>query len=148
MSSKIVSGYDRFLTAWVSQVIFGIPDRFCLNTSRSIGVEIDGRLVCAVVYSDYQTKINGDPHSIEMSIGSIDKRWCTRHNLNEFFCYPFKQLKLPRVQTFCSATDQGIIMFNKRLGFVQEGYHREAWPTGGDGISWSMLKDECGWING
>jgi len=37
-------------------------------------------------------------------------------------------------------------MFNKRLGFQLEGIHRQAWPMGGDALSFGMLKPECKWI--
>lgn len=83
-----------------------------------------------------------------MSIFSLDKKWCSRHNLNIFFKYPFIDLQVKRATAFCSATEGDIIMFLEKLGFKKEGLHREGWHTGGDAISWGMLKSECKWIRG
>ena len=136
----LVYGADKEICAWASEIIFGHSEAFD-EKSIAIGVIKDGALIAAVVYNNYHKNI-----SIEMSIASVDKRWATRHNLKAFFTYPFTQLNLGRVQTLCSSSDKGVIMFNKRLGFVPEGYHRKAWPLGGDAVSWAMLKDECRWL--
>jgi RimJ/RimL family protein N-acetyltransferase len=138
----LLYGADKDVSKWVSVRLFGDEDGFDEN-AKAIGVVHDNRLIAGVVYTHYQPGL-----LIEMSVASIDKRWASRHNLRAFFKYPFTDLKLGRVQTLCSAKNEGVIMFNKRLGFIQEGYHRLAWPLGGDAISWSMLKPECRWING
>jgi len=101
----------------------------------------DGQIIAAVVYTNWHPKL-----SIEMSVASIDKSWATRHNLKAFFKYPFIDLGVKRVMTLCSAKKRDIIMFNKRLGFKPEGYHREAWELGGDAVSFGMLKNECKWV--
>lgn len=140
----LLYGADKSISDWVSKEIFGVPGQF--EKSKAIGVLHDGKLIAGVVYNNMITRNDGDPYCIEMSVASIDKRWATRHNLNAFFSYPFIQLRLERVQTHCKADDEGVIMFNKRLGFKPEGYHRQLWASGGDAISWSMLRHECRWI--
>lgn len=144
MSCSVIVCDDGFITDWVSQGIFGKAG--CFEKSTSMGVVRDGKLICGVVYSNYQETYTGEPLSIEMSVYSIDKKWSNRYTLYRFFAYPFIQLRLERVQTTCSAQDEGVIMFNRRLGFINEGMHRMAWPMGGDALSWSMLKSECRWI--
>ena len=141
----IAIGYDDIVCDWVSAQLFGRTGRFDRNC-RAIGVENDKGLIAGVVYSNYRTKPDGNGLTVEMSIASIDKSWCTKSNLRTFFSYPFIQLDLERVQTTCSANEPDVIAFNKRLGFVHEGTHRKAWSLGGDALSWSMLKDECKWI--
>ena len=133
---------DADICQWVSRQLFGEDDAFD-EKSRAIGVIYGEELIAGVIYNNYVPGI-----TIEMSIASIDNRWATRHNLRAFFTYPFIKLGLERVQTLCSATEGDIVAFNKRLGFVEEGYHRKAWHTGGDAISFGMLKDECKWIRG
>jgi RimJ/RimL family protein N-acetyltransferase len=81
-----------------------------------------------------------------MSVYSVDKRWANRDTLKKLFSIPFIQLGVKRVQTVCSAHDDGVIMFNKRIGFKQEGLHKEAFPDGGDAISFGMLKGDCKWL--
>lgn len=132
------------MAEWASNGLFGVPDYF--GNCTAIGVTHKENLIAGVVYNDYRKKPDGTPHSIEMSIYSIDRRWATRQNLREFFAYPFIRLGLKRVQTICSAQEEGVILFNQRLGFIKEGTHRDAWHFGGDAISWSMLKDECPWL--
>jgi RimJ/RimL family protein N-acetyltransferase len=135
----LLYGADKEVCEWVSQKLFKDHDSFGL--SSAIGVVCKGKLIAGVVYNNYHPRL-----SMEMSVASIDKRWCTRHNLKAFFKYPFIDLGVKRVQTLCSAQDEGVIMFNKRLGFTLEGLHREAWPHGGDAFSWGMLKSECRWV--
>jgi len=141
---KLLYGVDQGVSDWVSKEIFGVSGQF--EKSKAIGVIDGNKLIAGVVYSNMHTRPDGDPYMIEMSVASIDKRWATRHNLKAFFSYPFIQLRLERVQTHCKADDEGIFMFNHRLGFQQEGYHRQFWPMGGDAISFSMLRHECKWI--
>lgn len=136
----LLYGADEDVCEWASMQIFGDPDRFS-NNCRAIGVVEDDRLIAGVVYSGYCPN-----HSIEMSVASVDKRWCNRHNLKAFFSFPFIQLALERVWTQCSAEQEGVIMFNKRLGFKQEGYHPRGWPMGGDSLSFGMLKEDCKWL--
>jgi RimJ/RimL family protein N-acetyltransferase len=137
----LLYGADKDICEWVSLNMFGEPDAFG-ETSKATGIVKDGELIAGIIYNNYQPKI-----SIEMSIFSLDKRWCSRHNLKYLFKYPFIDLRVKRVTTLCSATEGDIIMFNERLGFKKEGLHREAWHSGGDAISWGMLKNECKWLS-
>lgn len=129
---------------WTSYHIFGAPGQF--KNAICAGVPIEDKLIAAVVYNNCYSRPDGKQYMLEMSIASIDKRWCTRHNLKELFRIPFAQLDLERVQTTCNADEGEIIMFNKRLGFTLEGRHRKAWHTGSDALSWGMLRDECRWL--
>lgn len=135
----------KLLLEWASKGLFGSPDRFD-EKDTVIGIAKNGRIICAVVYTNYRIDTFCNPLSIELSIYSIDKTWATRQNISTFFKYPFIQLGLKRVQTVCSARDDGVIMFNQRLGFKQEGIHPEAFPDGGDAISFGMLKGDCKWL--
>lgn len=114
----------------------------------ALGVVEKGNLCAGVVYNNYQIDKDGNPLYIEMTIYSIDKIWCNRHNLNRLFYYPFSQLQLRSVRATCSAHNEGVKMFLTRLGFKQEGLHRQAYFDGGDALSFSMLRSECKWIGG
>lgn len=133
------------LCEWVERGIYGFSRGYD-GVSKAIGLVIDNELVAAVTYKGFQAREDGSFYNLEMGIYSVDKRWGNRQYISAVFAYPFIQLGLERVQTVCSATDEGVIMFNKRLGFKQEGLHRKAWHTGCDAISWSMLKGECKWV--
>lgn len=136
----LIYGQDELISKWVSLQLFNDYDSFDEKT-RAIGVILNNKIIAGVTYTNYIPEL-----SIEMSVAGVDKRWCNRHNLKAFFAYPFIDLRVKRVSTLCSAQKEGVIMFNKRLGFTQEGYHRAAWSLGGDAISWGMLESECKWI--
>lgn len=135
----LLYGADKEVREWVAVQLFNDADRYG-DTCRAIGVVENGGIIAGVVYSGYCPN-----HSIEMSVASVDKRWCSRHNLEAFFSFPFIQLALERVWTQCSAEQEGVIMFNQRLGFKQEGYHPKGWPMGGDSLSFGMLREDCKW---
>ena len=116
----LIYGIDKALCEWASINLFGANDVFD-DKCVAIGFANDSGLKAAVIYSNYQPNV-----SIEMSIYSVDKTWATRHNIRQFFMYPFIQLGLERVQATCSAQNEGVIVFLKKLGFSQEGYHRKA----------------------
>ncbi len=132
------------LADWVSVGLLGKVGMF--KNCRCLAALRDNQIVAGVVYHNYIEDINDKPLFCEMSIYSIDRKWATRHNLKRLFAYPFIQLKLERVQAICSANDEGVIMFLKKLGFTKEGHHRKAHHDGGDAISFGMLKSECKWL--
>ena len=136
----IVFNHHADVCNWASNILFGHYGAFD-DKARAMAVIKDDRIIATVVYTDYQPGI-----SIEMSIATVDKTWATRHNIKAFFSYPFIDLGVKRVTTLCSANERDIIMFNKRLGFKPEGYHRKAHHDGSDAVSFGMLKEECRWI--
>jgi RimJ/RimL family protein N-acetyltransferase len=135
----LIRGDDKAVAEWVSQQLFDDP--YCYNDQvRAIGVMKDGKMIAGVTYTNYQPEV-----SIEMSIATIDKSWATRQNIRAFFEYPFIKLGLKRVSTQCS-DKRDIIVFNEKLGFTKEGYHRFGYHDGSNCVSFGMLKNECRWI--
>ena len=104
-----------------------------------IGVERDGQLIAGVVYDQYRG------YSIHASIASTDPRWASRRILRVLFGYPFVQLKVRRITTYCGATMKDVRRFNERLGFTQEGLMRHGFDND-DCVIFGMLRDECKWI--
>lgn len=141
----LLYGADEEVADWVSRQLFDVNGYFGL--CRAIGITLENKLICGVVYNNQHTRPDGTPYMLEMSVASIDKRWCSRHNLRALFEFPFSQLCLERVQTHCNSTDEGTIMFNQRLGFIEEGLHPSHWSLGGDSISFGMLRKECPWVS-
>ncbi len=141
----IILDQHEELCKWADIGIFGFSNGYD-GKSKAIGYTKDGKLVSAVIYSNFKARQDGSFYDVEMGVYSVDKSWADRYYLKTVFNYPFTQLNLGRVTTVCSAEDEEVIMFNKRLGFTQEGTHRKAWFTGCDALSFSMLKEECKWI--
>lgn len=142
----IIYGADEFICDWVSEGLAGKKGLF--QNAKGLGVVEKEKLCAGVVYNNYQTDKDDNPLYVEMTIFSIDKIWCNRHNLGRLFLYPFSQLQLRSVRATCSAHDEGVKMFLTRLGFKEEGYHRQAYLDGSDAVSFGMLKEECKWIGG
>lgn len=141
---RFLFGEDEAVAGWVSWQLFRQPDYF--TKVPAIGL-IDGHeLICGVVYTEFGRDAQRKAHSMQLSIASTTPKWANRQTLHTFFAYPFLQLGCRRIWTQCSAENEQVISFNERLGFTAEGIHREAWPLGGDAISWGMLKDECKWL--
>jgi RimJ/RimL family protein N-acetyltransferase len=134
----LVYGQDERIAEWVGNQL--MKDAEAFKPCKAIGIERDGKLIAGVVYNNYVG------HLIEMTIASLDKRWATRHNLKALLGYPFAQLRLKRVQALCSAKDEGVQMFLKRLGFTHEGTHPCAYHDGGTALSFGMLKNNCKWL--
>jgi hypothetical protein len=106
-----------------------------------IGVEYEGELVIAVVYTHYSG------YAMEMST-AIDERGKAvlgRRVLRTMFGYPFLDAKCLRVGTLAPAWRPEILRFNERLGYVHEGVVRKATPSG-NYVLFGMLKEECPWI--
>jgi len=136
----LVYGQDDRVARWVGEQLMKDADAF--TPCKAIGIEHDGKLIAGIVYNKYEPEL-----LIEMSIASLDRTWCNRHNLNALFSYPFAQLRLKRVQALCSEKDEGVQMFLKRLGFTHEGTHPCAYHDGGTALSFGMLKENCKWVN-
>lgn len=136
----LLYGADREVREWCSLGLYGDLDSFSEN-DIAIGVVKNGELIAGVVYNNYVKSV-----SIEMSIYSVDKVWATRHNLRALFNYPFTQLGLRRVTALCSANERDVMKFLERLGFKQEGIHREAHFNGGDSVSYGLLRNECRYL--
>lgn len=134
----LVYGEDEKVARWVGERLARDAEAFV--PCKAIGISKNGKLIAGVVYNNYVG------HLIEMTIASIDKRWCSGHNLRALFSYPFIQLNLKRVQALCSANDEGVQMFLKRLGFIHEGTHACAYHDGSDALSFGMLKNQCKWL--
>lgn len=141
----ILYGANEELTDWVSLGVLGKSGLYD-ECSKAIGHVKDGKLIAAVTYNNFRTRPDGSFLTVEMGIYTIDKRWATRQYLRAIFEYPFVQLQLERVQTACSAQNEGVIMFNEKMGFTREGYHYKAWPLGGDSVSFGMLRENCKWL--
>lgn len=140
----LLYGADKDVAAWVAGQ-FNVEPSY-LEPCTAIGVVKEWRIVAGVVYNNYKEDAFGAPLSIEMTIASVDKTWFTRQNIGAFFRYPFIQLNLKRIWTQCSAEDEGVKLFNQRLGFKQEGINRNAWAFGGDSVCFGLIKEECKWL--
>ena len=142
----------------MTQLVFGADSQVAEWAAAHLGTSFgecaaigicgeDGALIAGVVYNHLHCNPKtGRPAMIEMSIASDSPKWCSRENLDALFGYPFRQLKVSRVQATVHRKNRHARRFVERLGFVYEGMGRRAWPTGGDAAVYSMLPHECRWL--
>ena len=133
--NRLIIGADDYLKGWAAKII-GI-DGF--GPSTSIGVERDGKIICAAVYHDYRDG------QIEASIAASSRRWANRSVLHALFAYPFNQVGAHRLLVTCNEANEKAMKMNSQLGFTQEGRLRQMYAPH-DAVIWGMLKDECKWI--
>lgn len=127
---------------WASERLGGLK----FSPSMCLGIMKDGFYIAVAVYNNFYASPAGEAVSVEMSIASIDKSWCNRHNLHVIFAYPFIQLKVKRVQATVAKNNKQARKFVQRLGGKYEGMGRKAWIFGGDAAVYSLLKHECRWL--
>ena len=135
--NRLIIGADDYLKGWAAKII-GI-DGF--GPSTAIGVERDGKIICAAVYHDFRDG------QIEASIAASSRRWANRSVLHALFAYPFNQIGANRILVQCSEANDKAMKMNKQLGFTQEGRLRQLYPPH-DAILWGMLRSECKWLKG
>lgn len=132
----LLYGHDVALSRWAGDQL-GIRD---WGPCSAIGVVARGNLVAAAVFHCYR-----DP-DIEISFVTTDKRWATPQTVRGIMRYPFIQLGCKRMTAITGATNQSTRTFLCRLGFRQEGYHRDAFHAD-DAVSYGLLrKDAARWL--
>lgn len=135
---SLLLGYDREVAEWVRQQL-RMSGGF--GECVAMGIVADDQLIAGVVYHNWR------PPGIEMSIASLNPRWCNRRILYHLFNYPFNQLGVARITGLVDSSNKSARDFDERLGFVHEGTLRKAHPND-DAEIYGMLREECRWING
>ncbi len=100
---------------------------------QSIGVMARGKLVAAAVFHQYRHP------NIEISFVTVDKRWATPQTVRGILRYPFIQLGCKRLTAITSDKNHPTREFLCRLGFVQEGYHPDAFESS-DAVTYGLLR--------
>lgn len=129
-------GFDAQVVDWVERGL-GIDG---LGPAAAIGVVLRGELIAGVVYNNYR------PPNIEMTVYSTNPRWATKGHLRGLFQYPFRQLGCKRISAHTEAMNQPVRAFLCRLGFHEEGFHPDFYPSG-DAVSFGLLLSQAGrWL--
>ncbi|MGI9489349.1 MAG: GNAT family N-acetyltransferase [Geminicoccaceae bacterium] len=139
-----VSGIDGLIGDWVTDQL-DLPAG-SLSPCAGIGVTYRGSLIAGVAFNNYRPYQSGAV--IDASIAATSPRWATRTVLRDFFSYPFAQMKVTRLQVVCRKSNKHARKFVTRLGFRMEGVARRLWDGKYDAVVYSMMPDECRWIDG
>lgn len=144
--TKLVYGHNEIIAKWVATELKQPLNCYQNGMYHAVGVIKNDRIIGGIVWHNYHNAYNGEPLLIEVTIATIDKMWCSRHNLCELFGYPFIQLGVKRVQATCNKKSKHVRKTLERLGFKFEGIVRQGHPAGGDAAHYSILKNECKWL--
>lgn len=133
----LIYGFDDRLLPWAAERI-GI-ERF-RDDARAIGIACGDQLRGVVVYDTFSAC---DCHMHVASDRS--RRWLTREFLVHAFSYPFVQVGLRRVTGIVAASNEDAIRFDKKLGFLPEGFCPKALPND-DIVIMGLTRDRCRFI--
>jgi len=131
------SEQEAALFRWIDQQLGTFVIR---DGSLITGVVVDGELVAAWVFHDYRG------HMIDITLASISKRWCTRQSLRAIFHYAFNVADVMRFQAVCHRRNKKMRKLFRGLGFIEEGVLRKGFDGQRDAVLYSMLRDECKWV--
>jgi RimJ/RimL family protein N-acetyltransferase len=128
----LIYGHDRELSLWAgSRLGLGGPVRGV--DPIAIGVARADRIVAVALFSNFQ------PPTIEVTFVTTTPRWASREMIRGILAYPFLQLGCKRVTAVTETCNAPARSFLERLGFLQEGVHPDAFPSG-EGISYGLLR--------
>ena len=103
-----------------------------------------GVMIGAVVWHQYQKLPHGNV--ITLSFASSTPRWVSRRVLRAMFAYPFGELGCVRVQGAIRKSNRRSRDFARRIGCVLEGTLRRAHDGRESIMIYSLLKEECRWV--
>lgn len=137
MATELIYGQEERLIPWALERIGLTSFR---RDAYTIGLERDGELVAVVVFDTFS-----DCECCMHIASDGTGRWMSKSLLVAAFSYPFTQLGLRRVTALVPAHNRKALEFDENLGFVREGYHKNALPNG-DMISLGLLREKCRFI--
>jgi RimJ/RimL family protein N-acetyltransferase len=135
----LLYGHDRELSLWAGQRL-GLDGPVRSVDPTAIGVVREGKIVAAALFSNYQ------PPTIEVTFVTSTPRWASREMIKGILQYPYLQLGCKRITAVTEECNTPARKFLERLGFKQEGYHPDAFPSGA-AISYGLLRADAGrWL--
>lgn len=109
----------------------------------AMGVARENDLLAVVAFENYRKGSQGEPLNIECSIAADSPRWITKGTVRAILSYPFNQLRVQRVTAYVREDNTRSIKFLNGLGFIREGYIREALENKTGVYITGMLRDDA-----
>lgn len=110
----------------------------------SVGVEEDGQILAAAVYTDYQVFPYTKRSSCWASIaGMPNTNWCTPKFVKAILSYPFDALGVCVLRTMCAKRNKAARNFNEKLGLKRTGTARRSWDGNQDAVHYDLLPHEA-----
>ena len=112
-SNTLDTDNNKLVSNFVSQCIWGAKDKF--DKYCTMAVIESCKLIAGVVYHNYYE----DAGVIEISAGSISKRWLTKPVLRAMFNMPFLCLNCQMVTCRVSELNTTMLNINRKFGFEE-----------------------------
>lgn len=103
--------FNEAVGNFVSNIIYGVPGRF--SQYCSLAVLDEGVVIAGVLYHHFSPKDG----VMEMSAGSLDKRWLTRPVLKAMFTVPFDLFGCQMAVLRVSEHNKPMLRIAKAYGF-------------------------------
>lgn len=114
------------------------------NSCGTVGVEEDGNVLAAVIYTDYQVFPRTKRSCCWASIAAMPNvNWCTRGFVKAILSYPFDVLGVCVLRTMCAKSNKQARRFNEHLGLTRTGTARRGWDGNEGAIHWDLLPHEA-----
>lgn len=139
-SSLLILGEDEKVARWVGEHVSPQIADFGFCTAMGVA-NPEGRLMAGAVYNNYRHP------NIEITFAVEDNHWASREAISCILRYPFVQLNCLRITAFTAAGNDRARAFltSKLIGFKQEGYHPNGFPSD-DAVSYGLLRKDCRWV--
>lgn len=130
---------EHYVRYWVEMQLGLRKD--ALFPGTAIGVALNGKMVCGVVYADHQEMPFGN--DIRLNIAATDPRWATKKNIGFLLGFPFNQLGCRRVTAIVARSNKRCRRFIEGIGFVPEGRIRHGFDGRQHALVYGLLKEEA-----
>lgn len=135
---RMIVGHDEALCRWVeSRIDWGPGGAFPPGTP-AIGVARGDKLLCAVVYHDYQP----DFGTVQITMASSSPMWARRENIRALLHYPFRQIQCYKVWWLTRADNTHGIKTFEHVGFKREATLAHQFGRKRHGIVGRMLEPD------
>lgn len=137
---SVLFGADEMVAEYVRTRIPHMRDKpFAKFTA--LGVVRNNTLIGGIVYTNYRG------FDIEMSGAFSDPAWCHPKTVGTLLTYPYDQLGCVRTTMMTGKRNKRARRITHGLGFKLEGVARKGLDGIEDAYVYSMLREECWWIN-
>lgn len=104
---------NKIVGDFVSSIVWGKPE--CINDYCTMAVVDDGKLIAGTIYHNYHP----EEGVIELTSGSLSKRWLTKHVIHCMFDLPFVRLGAQLVVLRVSERNENMIGIARKFGFSE-----------------------------
>ena len=125
---------------WVARQLPQIGHAEKFGPLTAVAVVKDGRPLAGIVYSNFHG------FDVQMSIASVDARWCQRGVLRALFHIPFVQMGCLRVSAMTARGNKKARRLLRGVGFVEEGSRDLGFDGKQTSVHYGMRHDKCRWI--